>query len=413
MTRPLCLALFVALAASACDPAFDDETEEESPAPLAVADGWSSQDIGDVAAAGSYTRASGVHTVKASGADIYGKADEFHFVYKLVSGDSTVVARVTGLQNSNPMTTDPAAKAVVMIRESLGAGSKFVAAELTPVATNKYRQHSRSSTNGTAVLTKTTTVNSAIPSWLRVVRKGATFTTWYSSNGSTWKMLAVSLNVSMAKLVYVGFGATSHQDGTLITATFDNTGLAGTVLQCVPGSKRCSDQNVNVCSSAGTWQNGTQCPFECSAGSCWGECWDNSTRCVGSTIQLCQNHMWTTPTTPYVCLETTKYVCENAVVQPKCTAECGGILCGTACVALEDPFLCLDDPVDPGNPPPKGDSCTMHGLGAYHCDADITGSLCETGQTYRYQYQNTGPNAYSLVTDTYWVCDNQHWQPGG
>jgi hypothetical protein len=412
MMRPLVLSLCAALTLSACDRAVDEEIEEEAPAPLAVGGGWSSQDIGAVAAAGSDTLVNGVHTVKASGADIYGTADEFHFVYRLVLGDTTVVARVTSLQNTNS-----SAKAVVMIRESLDAGSRFVASELTPVATNRYRQHSRSTTKGTAVLTKAT-VNSAIPSWLRVVRKGSTFTTSYSTNGTTWKTVGVALTVSMAKAVYVGFGATSHLDGTLATAKFDKAGFTGTAVECSPGAAKCSDLSPVVCSSAGVWvQAAEHCPFECSAGRCIGECSSNTTRCAADgTIQLCQNYTWTTSSQSFVCLATDLFACANGAVQHKCGTECGSIDCGyDRCESLTEPYLCVVDPPEPGNPPPSGDRCSIQvlGAGAFPCEANPAGTWCDTGQTYLYQYRNTAPNAYSLVTDRYYVCDGNHWLLGG
>ena len=43
----------------------------------------------------------GVYTVKASGADIFGTSDQFHFVYKQLSGDGQIVARVASVQNTN------------------------------------------------------------------------------------------------------------------------------------------------------------------------------------------------------------------------------------------------------------------------------------------------------------------------
>ena len=58
---------------------------------------WADQDVGAAGLVGSASYASGTFTVKASGADIAGGADAFHFVYQPISGDATIVARVATL----------------------------------------------------------------------------------------------------------------------------------------------------------------------------------------------------------------------------------------------------------------------------------------------------------------------------
>src|SRR4029077_5861855 len=50
---------------------------------------WSDGDIGSTGLAGSAGYANGVFTVTGAGAQIYGTADAFHFVYQPLSGDAT------------------------------------------------------------------------------------------------------------------------------------------------------------------------------------------------------------------------------------------------------------------------------------------------------------------------------------
>src|SRR5262249_42611021 len=71
--------------------------------------------------------ANGVFTVKGGGHDIWDSADDFHFVYQPLNGNGQVIARVTGVQN-----TDQWAKAGVMIRETLDASSRHMYMALTP-----------------------------------------------------------------------------------------------------------------------------------------------------------------------------------------------------------------------------------------------------------------------------------------
>jgi hypothetical protein len=79
-----------------------------------------SVDIGQVAAAGSTSTATGIYTVRASGADIWGTRDEFRFVYAALSGDGEITARVDSIT-----ATDSWTKGGVMIRETLSANSRY------------------------------------------------------------------------------------------------------------------------------------------------------------------------------------------------------------------------------------------------------------------------------------------------
>jgi hypothetical protein len=61
--------------------------------------------------------------------------------------------------------------------------------------------------------------------WLRIVRSGGTFTGWQSNDGKTWTN-SHAVAVAMNPEVLVGLAVTSHNNGVLNTALFDNVGLA-------------------------------------------------------------------------------------------------------------------------------------------------------------------------------------------
>jgi hypothetical protein len=63
---------------------------------------FQSQDVGAVAAAGSWGLSGSVHTVSGSGADIWNTADEFRYVYQTVTNDATITARVATLCGGTP-----------------------------------------------------------------------------------------------------------------------------------------------------------------------------------------------------------------------------------------------------------------------------------------------------------------------
>ncbi len=85
----------------------------EAPAP------WRSQDVGAMAGSGAVGLANGQFTVVANGNDIWNAADQMRFTYAGLVGDGQIVARVSGVEN-----TDGWAKAGVMIRESLAANAR-------------------------------------------------------------------------------------------------------------------------------------------------------------------------------------------------------------------------------------------------------------------------------------------------
>jgi len=68
-------------------------------------------------ASGSGTYSNGVWTVSGSGTDIWTHGSEsFHFLYKQVTGDCTIIAKVESVQNTVGYN-----KAGVMIRSDLNA----------------------------------------------------------------------------------------------------------------------------------------------------------------------------------------------------------------------------------------------------------------------------------------------------
>ncbi len=85
---------------------------------------WTQLDIGAQPAEG-YTEANGTFTIPAMGADIWGTADEFRYVYKELSGEGSITARVESLDGTHDW-----AKGGVMLRNGLTADSAhaFIAA---------------------------------------------------------------------------------------------------------------------------------------------------------------------------------------------------------------------------------------------------------------------------------------------
>jgi len=88
---------------------------------------WQTTDVGDVGAAGTaYQGANGDLIVAGAGADIWGSADSFRYVYQPIR-DGYVSARVASETNTHPF-----AKTGVMIRQSLDPGSPEIVLDVKP-----------------------------------------------------------------------------------------------------------------------------------------------------------------------------------------------------------------------------------------------------------------------------------------
>ena len=96
-------------------------TETALPSP------WTDSDVGSPALAGSASYASGVFTVKGGGVDIWAGSDQFNYVSQPLTGNASIVARVTSQSD-----TDPWAKAGVMIKQSTASGSSYALLGVTP-----------------------------------------------------------------------------------------------------------------------------------------------------------------------------------------------------------------------------------------------------------------------------------------
>jgi regulation of enolase protein 1 (concanavalin A-like superfamily) len=174
---------------------------------------WARQDIGAVGAAGSggFDATTQTFTVKGAGADVWGTADAFDYVYRPLTGDGWIVARVTSIQN-----TASWAKAGVMIRESLDANAAH--AFMLASFSKGLAFQRRVVTGGDSTSTAGALV--AAPVWLKLERLGNQFNAYSSSDGVTWTLVG-SDQIAMGSNVMVGLAVSSHTTATAAAAKFD------------------------------------------------------------------------------------------------------------------------------------------------------------------------------------------------
>ncbi|MGB9596766.1 MAG: hypothetical protein ACPL7B_10840 [Candidatus Poribacteria bacterium] len=93
---------------------------------------------------GSTNYTAGKYTLKSGGADIWGTADAFRFVYKKLSGDFEIILKAESLDKTNDWS-----KIGPMVRQSNAPGSQYVFMLARGADGNKYFQE-RMTENGSA-----------------------------------------------------------------------------------------------------------------------------------------------------------------------------------------------------------------------------------------------------------------------
>jgi len=185
-------------------------------------DAFIGHDVGDVGAAGSFSRTDCEFTVRGSGEDIEDTADAFPFVHQPWIGDGQIVARVLDLQGG-----DSRAEAGVMLRESLASGSRHVLLAVNSKLEATLRR--RLQTDAYSVENVHTGTNCA---WLRLMRMDNTFVGHVSTNGMDWEYVWHT-TLNLPRQLEAGLAVTAHSNGQVATGQFDNVSLGA--LTPLPG----------------------------------------------------------------------------------------------------------------------------------------------------------------------------------
>jgi phosphatidylserine/phosphatidylglycerophosphate/cardiolipin synthase-like enzyme len=210
------LALTSHLDGALASASFDNVSVSGEGTESALPAGWLNGDIGQVGLPGAASYGAGTYQLAASGADIWNTLDEFHFVYQSWSGDGEIVARVAAVSN-----TDQWTKAGVMLRSSLAADSKHASMFVTP---DKGLAFQRRSASGSLSIHSSGGSGTA-PMWVKVQRVGPSITAYVSSDGMSWATAGTD-TIELGDTIYVGLALTSHLDGALASASFDNVSVS-------------------------------------------------------------------------------------------------------------------------------------------------------------------------------------------
>jgi regulation of enolase protein 1 (concanavalin A-like superfamily) len=166
-------------------------------------------------------------TMSGSGADIYGTTDEFRYAYKKLSGDGSLTVRVESVVN-----TATWAKAGVIVRAGLEPAAQQVHMIITPASLVEFMY--RKDAGLTTAQFATSAGTNPLPHWIRLTRKGNTFTGEYSANGTTWTKITATdgtvqstADVPMIGDVYIGLAVSATNRNAINTAVFSNVQVTG------------------------------------------------------------------------------------------------------------------------------------------------------------------------------------------
>lgn len=182
-----------------------------APEKTALPGEWASHDIGDVGRMGTATHAKGVFTVQGAGADIWDRADAFHFASRPLAGSGAVVARVADIRGAQAWT-----KAGVMIRASLdpdAAHAYMLVSKGKGTAFQRRAAKGRESEH-------TPGPNATAPQWVRLERRDSTVVAAVSADGQAWTEVGRA-QIELGEIVHAGLAVSSHDPARVATAVFD------------------------------------------------------------------------------------------------------------------------------------------------------------------------------------------------
>jgi hypothetical protein len=233
------------------------------PASAQLPTGFTSKDIGDVETPGStaFDQSSGAFTVTASGSDVWGAEDGFHYAYTQLNGDGHITARILSQEGGSPTGWG---RNGLMIRETDAADSRHLIMCLgsvpeTPGGVNPWSSNGqffsiRRINSGTAEYSFNTTLGDypnfdqearhgaigrrELPIWVRVQRRGNLITAYLSPDGRIWSSQLVPQrlgNVPLPNTMLVGLAVSGMQQA-VATMRADNVTTGNEVLDDGPAN---------------------------------------------------------------------------------------------------------------------------------------------------------------------------------
>ena len=176
------------------------------------------QDVGAVLHAGSaeYDRARNAYTVSGSGENMWFGIDDFHFVWKRVSGDVALTADIAFIGTGG----NAHRKAVLMIRQSLDGSSPAV-----DVAVHGSGLTSLQFRDAPGADTHEVESNISAPKTVRIEKRGDFVYAFVSGKDGKLQPAGAATKLTLTGEFYVGIGVCAHDKDAVEKAAFTNVGL--------------------------------------------------------------------------------------------------------------------------------------------------------------------------------------------
>ncbi len=156
------------------------------------------------------------YKITGTGTDIWAKADQFHYVWREMSGNFTVTATARFLTDGIGHR-----KAVIMLRKTLDADSPFVQLAIHGDGTPSVQFRNTKADN-------TNTVDFPVEgpgTWtLKLDRKGSTITVWIAKDGAAPREWGHTMN-TLGSPILVGLGVSSHTQEAVNTVLFSDVSV--------------------------------------------------------------------------------------------------------------------------------------------------------------------------------------------
>ncbi len=172
-------------------------------------------DVGDVRTAGTvaYRPASQTYAISGSGTNMWATSDEFHLVYRRMTGDFILTADMAFLGEG----VDPHRKIGWIVRSSLDPEAPYVDAALhgDGLMSLQYRSSVGDSTYQVVA-------DQTAPDVVRLERRGGVYSMSVARRGEPFETVALDADVDLDDEVLVGLFVCAHNPDVVETAVFSN-----------------------------------------------------------------------------------------------------------------------------------------------------------------------------------------------
>lgn len=156
------------------------------------------------------------YEITGSGTDIWAKADQFHYVWREMSGNFAITATAKFLTEGIAHR-----KAVIMLRKSLDTDSPFVQLAIHGDGTPAVQFRNTKADNNNTVDFPT----DGPGTWqLKLARQGTTITVWIAKDGAPLRELGHTVN-QLGSPILVGLGVSSHTQEATNTVLFSDVSV--------------------------------------------------------------------------------------------------------------------------------------------------------------------------------------------